>query len=124
MRILIAEDEPALAKALVKIFEKNNCSADAVNNGEDAIAYLEAGNYDVLVLDVMMPKLDGISALKRIRASGNDIPTIILSAKAEIDDKVEGLDSGANYYLTKPFDAQELLATLRAVTRPTDIHSR
>ena len=118
MRILIAEDEPALAKALVKIFEKNNCSADAVNNGEDAIAYLEAGNYDVLVLDVMMPRLDGISALKRIRASGNDIPTIILSAKAETDDKVEGLDSGANYYLTKPFDAKELLATLRAVTRP------
>jgi len=117
MRILIAEDEVSLAKALVKIFQKNNYSADAVYNGEDALAYLEAGNYDALVLDVMMPKLDGITVLKRLRASGNEIPVLMLTAKSQSDDKVEGLDSGANYYLTKPFDTPELLASIRAITR-------
>ena len=117
MRILLAEDERSLAKAIVKIFEKNNYSADAVYNGEDALMYLEGGNYDVVVLDVMMPKMDGITVLKRLRASGNQIPVLMLTAKAEIDDKVLGLDSGANYYLTKPFNTKELLATIRAITR-------
>lgn len=117
MRILLAEDERSLARAIVKIFEKNNYSADAVHNGEDALMYLEGGNYDVVVLDVMMPKMDGITALKKLRASGNQIPVLMLTAKAEIDDKVLGLDSGANYYLTKPFNTKELLATIRAITR-------
>ena len=119
MRILLAEDERSLAKALVKIFEKNHYSADAVYNGQDALDYLESGNYDVAVLDVMMPVMDGITVLKRIRAGGNQIPVMILTAKAEIDDKVLGLDSGANYYLTKPFDTKELLAGIRAITRST-----
>jgi len=119
MRILLAEDERSLAKALVKIFEKNHYSADAVYNGQDALDYLENGNYDVAVLDVMMPGMDGISVLKKIRAQGNHIPVMILTAKAEIDDKVLGLDSGANYYLTKPFDTKELLAGIRAITRST-----
>ena len=117
MRILLAEDEKPLARAIVKIFEKNNYSADAVHNGEDALAFLEAGNYDVAVLDIMMPKMDGIEVLKTIRAKGNNIPVLMLTAKAEVDDKVSGLDSGANYYLTKPFDTKELLATIRAITR-------
>ncbi len=117
MRILLAEDEKSLARALVKIFEKNNYSADAVHNGEDALLYLESGNYDVVILDVMMPKIDGITALRKLRSSGNQIPVLILTAKSEIDDKVLGLDSGANYYLTKPFDTKELLAALRAITR-------
>ena len=117
MRILLAEDERSLARALVKIFEKNNYSADAVYNGEDALLYLEGGNYDVVVMDVMMPKMDGITALKKLRASGNQIPVLMLTAKSEIDDKVLGLDSGANYYLTKPFNTKELLATIRAITR-------
>lgn len=117
MRILLAEDERPLARALVKIFEKNNCSADAVHNGADALAYLEAGNYDVAVLDIMMPKMDGLTALKKLRAGGNQIPVLLLTAKAEVDDRVLGLDSGANYYLTKPFDTKELMATLRAITR-------
>lgn len=117
MRILLAEDERPLARALVKIFEKNNYSADAVHNGEDALTYLVAGNYDVVVMDVMMPKMDGITALKKIREQGNQIPVLMLTAKAEIDDRVLGLDSGANYYLTKPFDTKELLAALRAITR-------
>ena len=117
MRILIAEDEIPLARALVKIFEKNNYSADAVNNGEDALLYLDGGNYDAIILDIMMPKMDGITALKILRERGNNTPVLMLSAKSEIDDKVLGLDSGANYYLTKPFDAKELLASIRAITR-------
>ena len=117
MRILLAEDEKPLSRAIVRIFEKNNYSVDAVYNGEDAIAYISTGNYDALVLDIMMPKADGIAVLKTIRSAGNSLPVLILSAKSEIDDKVLGLDSGANYYLTKPFDSKELLAALRAITR-------
>lgn len=117
MRILLAEDERPLARALVKIFEKNFFTVDAVENGEDALAYLESGQYDVAVLDIMMPKADGITVLRRLRAAGNAIPVLLLTAKSEVDDKVQGLDSGANYYLTKPFDTKELLATLRAITR-------
>ncbi len=117
MRILLAEDERSLARANVKIFEKNNYSVDAVHNGEDALAYLESGNYDVAVLDIMMPKMDGITVLKKARAQNNLIPVLLLTAKAEVEDKVLGLDSGANYYLTKPFDTKELLAALRAITR-------
>lgn len=117
MRILIAEDEKALAKALVKILEKNNYSADAVYNGQDALDYLESGNYDAAVFDVMMPVMDGITALKKLRSSGDKTPVLILSAKSQVEDKVQGLDSGADYYLTKPFNPQELLAAIRAVTR-------
>lgn len=117
MRILLAEDEIALAKALVKIFESNNYSIDAVHDGQDALDYLEAGNYDVAVLDIMMPKVDGITVLRKLRESGSDMPVLMLTAKSEIDDKVLGLDSGADYYLTKPFDAKELLAAVRAITR-------
>ena len=117
MRILLAEDEKALSKAIVKIFEKNNYSADAVYDGEDALVYLEAGNYDVAVLDIMMPKMDGITVLKKIRAEGIQIPVIMLTAKSEIEDRVLGLDSGANDYLPKPFDSRELLARIRSITR-------
>lgn len=117
MRILLAEDEKPLAKAIVKIFEKNKYSADAAYDGEEALAYLETGNYDVAVLDIMMPKIDGITVLKKIRAEGNTIPVIMLTAKSEIEDRVLGLDSGANDYLPKPFDSKELLARIRAVTR-------
>lgn len=117
MRILLAEDELSLARALLKILEKNNYSADAVHDGEDALAYIESGNYDAAILDIMMPKLDGLSVLKKIRAQGNPIPVLLLTAKSEIDDKVSGLDSGADYYLTKPFDTKELLAVIRTLTR-------
>ena len=117
MRILLVEDEKALAKAMVKIFEKNNYSADTVYDGGDALAYLEAGNYDVAVLDIMMPKMDGITVLRKIRAEGNRIPVLMLTAKSEIEDRVLGLDSGANDYLPKPFDTRELLARIRAITR-------
>lgn len=117
MKLLLAEDEQSLAKALIKILEKNHYTAEAVYNGEDALHYLESGNYDAAILDVMMPKMDGITVVRKLREQGNLMPVIMLTAKAEVDDKVLGLDSGANDYLTKPFDTKELLARIRAMTR-------
>ena len=117
MRILLAEDELALSRVIVKILEKNNYSTDAVYNGEDALAYIENGNYDAIILDVMMPKMDGFEVLRRVRGQGIGTPILILSAKTEIDDKVMGLDLGANDYLAKPFDTKELLARIRVITR-------
>ena len=121
MRLLLAEDEHSLSRALVKILEKNNYTAEAVYNGEDALAFLETGDYDAAILDIMMPKMDGITVLQKLRAQGNLIPVLILTAKSEVDDKVFGLDSGANDYLTKPFDTKELLARIRAMTRNQNI---
>lgn len=118
MRILLAEDEQALARALVRILEKNNYTADAVHNGDDALKYMEQGGYDAVILDVMMPRTDGIGVLRQMRSRGDMTPVLILSAKSEVDDKVLGLDCGANDYLTKPFDTKELLARLRSITRP------
>lgn len=117
MRVLLAEDEKALARAIAKIFEKSHYSVDIVYNGEDALDYIEAGNYDVAVLDIMMPKMDGITVLKKVREAGNQIPVLMLTAKGEIEDRVLGLDSGANDYLPKPFDSRELLARIRSITR-------
>lgn len=117
MRLLLAEDEKELSEALVTVLKHNNYSVDAVYNGQDALDYLNADNYDGAILDIMMPKMDGITVLKNVRASGNHIPIILLTAKAEIDDRVTGLDSGADDYLTKPFSMKELLARIRAMTR-------
>ena len=112
MRLLLAEDEKALSKALTAILERNNYSVDAVYDGQAALEYLEADNYDGVILDIMMPKIDGITVLKEIRKKGNLIPVLLLTAKSEVDDKVEGLD-----YLAKPFHSKELLARIRAMTR-------
>ena len=117
MRLLLAEDERSLAKAVGAILEKNNFSVDVVYDGADALDYLRAGNYDGAVLDIMMPRMTGIEVLRTIRAEGSMLPVLLLTAKSEIDDKVEGLDSGANDYLTKPFNSKELLARIRAMTR-------
>lgn len=117
MRILLAEDEVSLSKALKVILERNNYSVDQVYDGEEALSFLSADNYDCLILDLMMPKVDGITVLKTMRKEGNMLPVIILTAKSEVDDKVLGLDSGANDYLTKPFNSRELLARIRAITR-------
>lgn len=117
MRILFAEDERSLSRAVVALLEKNHYSADAVYDGEEALAYLEAGNYDALILDIMMPKLDGLEVLRRLRERGNPIPVLLLTAKSEVEDKVTGLDMGANDYLTKPFSTAELMARIRAMTR-------
>jgi len=117
MKILLAEDEVSMARAVAKILEKNNYHADVVYNGIDALNYLINGDYDAAVLDIMMPGMDGITVLKTIREKGISIPAIMLTAKSEVDDIVQGLDSGANDYLTKPFDSRELLARIRAITR-------
>ena len=117
MRLLLAEDERALSKALATILERSNYSVDTVYDGEAALEYLAADNYDGVILDIMMPKKDGITVLKELRSRGSKIPVLILTAKSEVDDKVLGLDSGANDFLTKPFHSRELLARIRAMTR-------
>lgn len=117
MRVLICEDEVDLAEGLSTILKSNKYSVDTVYDGQQALYFLENENYDVVILDIMMPKIDGITVLKTIRAKGNKIPVIMLTAKSEIEDKVEGLDFGADDYLTKPFNTKELLARLRAITR-------
>lgn len=117
MRLLLCEDEVELSNGIVAILKHNNYSVDAVYDGEEALNYLETENYDGVILDIMMPKIDGISVLKTIRSKGNNVPVMMLTAKSEIDDKVLGLDCGADDYLTKPFVAKELIARVRAMTR-------
>lgn len=117
MRILLAEDERDLSEALVTVLEKNNYSVDAVYDGQDAVDYMDAGNYDAAIFDIMMPKKDGLEALKELRAKGIEIPILLLTAKTQITDRVEGLDSGADDYLPKPFAVDELLARIRTMTR-------
>lgn len=117
MRLLLAEDEKSLSRALVTILGKSHYTVDAVYDGEEALEYLETGNYDGAILDIMMPKMDGLTVLKHLRQRGNLMPILLLTAKSEIDDKVEGLDLGANDYLTKPFATKELLARIRAMMR-------
>ena len=117
MRLLYAEDEKSLARAVSTVLIRNNYSVDVVHDGQSALDYLATGNYDGVILDVMMPKLDGFEVLRRMRAQGDGTPVLLLTARSEIDDRVAGLDSGANDYLTKPFDMKELLARIRAMTR-------
>jgi DNA-binding response OmpR family regulator len=123
MRLLFAEDEKSLSRAVCAILKKNNYSVDAVYNGADALDYLATENYDGVILDVMMPKVDGFTVLKRMREAGNKTPVLMLTARSEIDDKVFGLDSGANDYLTKPFDTKELLARIRVMTRKSEVQT-
>lgn len=117
MRLLLAEDEKEMSNALVAILKHNNYSVDVVYDGKEALDYLQNGTYDGVILDIMMPKLDGISVLKQIRAEGNQVPVLLLTAKSQVDDMVNGLDSGADDYLAKPFDTRILLARIRAMTR-------
>ena len=117
MRLLLAEDEQDLSKALCAILKHNNYSVDPVYNGQDALDYGLCENYDGIILDIMMPKKNGIEVLKELRQNGVDTPVLILTAKGEVDDKILGLDSGADDYLTKPFAMGELLARIRALTR-------
>lgn len=122
MRLLLAEDEAALSKALTAILERNNYSVDSVCDGQAALEYLESDNYDGVILDIMMPKIDGIAVLRKLRQKGSLVPVLLLTAKSEVDDKVLGLDAGANDYLTKPFHSRELLARIRAKTRTQTAH--
>lgn len=117
MRLLVAEDEKDLADALAVILKHNNYSVDVVGNGLDALAYLESEQYDGAVLDIMMPGMDGVAVLRKIREQGSSIPVLMLTARTEIDDRVRGLDAGADDYLGKPFAMKELLARVRAMMR-------
>lgn len=117
MRLLIAEDELDLAEALTVFFEKNHFSVDAVHNGFDAYEYASAGGYDGIILDVMIPKMNGLQVLERLRAEGVATPIMMLTAKGQKDDRVTGFNAGADDYLPKPFDPDELLSRVRAMLR-------
>lgn len=117
MRILLADDEEELTDPVAAVLKKNNYSVDVVDNGTDAYDYLSGASYDAAVLDIMMPGMSGIDVLKKIRAEGSTLPVLLLTAKSEVDDRVDGLDAGADDYLTKPFAMKELLARIRSITR-------
>lgn len=117
MRVLLAEDEKELSNALVAILKHHNYSVDAVYNGEDALDYGISENYDIIILDIMMPKLNGLEVLEKLRQKNIDTPVLMLTAKSEVEDRIEGLDKGADDYLCKPFAMGELLARVRAMGR-------
>ena len=114
MRLLIVEDDRDIVKALTALFEHNNYSVDAVYNGNDGYDYAVGGSYDGIVMDIMMPGMDGLQVLHALRSAGIKTPVLLLTAKGDIEDKVNGLDAGADDYLPKPFAAAELLARVRA----------
>lgn len=122
MRLLIAEDELDLAEALTVFFEKNHFSVDAVHNGFDAYEYAVTGAYDAVILDVMMPKMDGIQVLERLRQEGVKTPIMMLTAKGQKNDRITGFNAGADDYLPKPFDPDELLSRVRAVLRRSEAY--
>ena len=117
MNILIVEDETALAEAVEHILRKAGHSADRVADGQSALDYIRVGTYDLILLDIMLPKLDGLSVLRQMRSEGVQTPVLMLTARTTVPDKVAGLDAGADDYLTKPFDPEELLARVGAMTR-------
>lgn len=117
MRVLVVEDEVRLASTLQDLLELNGYTADICHDGETGLDNALSGIYDVVVLDVMLPRMDGFTVVQRLRAAGNSTPVLLLTARSEVSDKVTGLDRGADYYLTKPFEPQELLACVRALTR-------
>ncbi len=120
MRLLIAEDELDLAEALTALFEKNNYSVDAVNDGFSAYEYAVSGEYDAIILDVMMPKMNGIDVLKKLRDEGVKTPVMMLTAKGQKDDRIIGFNAGADDYLPKPFEPDELICRVRAILRRGD----
>ena len=117
MRVLIVEDEVRLASTLQDLLDMNGYTADVCHDGESGLDNALSGIYDVVLLDVMLPKMDGFTVLRNLRAAGNAVPVLMLTARSELGDRVEGLDCGADYYLTKPFEPKELLACIRALTR-------
>ncbi len=124
MRVLIAEDEVSLAKGLKYLLEKNNFTVDIVHNGNDAMDYCHAGNYDAIVLDIMMPGKDGLTVLAELREEGSAVPIMMLTAKSEIEDRVAGLERGADDYLSKPFATQEFIARVKALVRRNSGYTR
>ena len=120
LRLLIAEDDPKLLKSLVHIFETNHYAVDGVCDGGVAYDYASSGEYDGLILDIMMPGMDGVTLLKKLRQKGITTPALFLTARTETEQKIEGLDAGADDYLPKPFATGELLARVRAMLRRKD----
>ena len=117
MRILVVEDEKDLNNIITKHLKKNNFSVDSVFNGEEALEYLDYGTYDLIVLDIMLPKVNGYEVIKKLRENKNETAVLMLTARDSIEDKIKGLDLGADDYLIKPFDFGELLARIRALVR-------
>ena len=122
MRLLIAEDELDLAEVLTVFFEKNHFAVDTVHNGFDAYEYAVSGAYDAIILDVMMPKMNGIEVLQKLRAEGVNTPIMMLTAKGEKDDRITGFNAGADDYLPKPFDPDELISRVRAMLRRSEAY--
>ena len=123
MRLLLAEDEPAMSEAVVDILEYHRYQVDPVYDGQEALDYIHGAQYDGIILDIMMPKKSGLEVLTQIRREGNRTPVLLLTAKAEIEDRIQGLDAGADDYLTKPFAMKELMARVRALTRRKNEYS-
>ncbi len=117
MRILVVEDEKDLNNIITKHLKKNNFSVDSVFNGEEALEYLDYGTYDLIILDIMLPKVNGYEVIKKLRENKNETAVLMLTARDSIEDKIKGLDLGADDYLIKPFDFGELLARIRALVR-------
>ena len=117
MRILVVEDEKHLNRIISEAVEDEGYSVDSCYNGVEALEYLACADYDVIILDIMMPKMDGLELVRRLRSEGNNTPVLFLTARDAVADRVEGLESGGDYYLTKPFDFQELMAVVRVMTR-------
>ena len=117
MRILVVEDEKHLNRIISEAVEDEGYSVDSCYNGVEALEYLACADYDVIILDIMMPKMNGLELVRRLRSEGNSTPVLFLTARDAVADRVEGLESGGDYYLTKPFDFQELMAVVRVMTR-------
>lgn len=123
MKLLLAEDEIAMAEAVVDILNYHHYTVGAVHNGEDALHYARSQRYDGIILDIMMPKMDGLQVLTLLRREGNTTPVLLLTAKAEVEDRISGLDAGADDYLPKPFVMGELLSRVRAMLRRRDTYT-
>ena len=117
MRILVVEDEKRLNRIISEALEDEGYSVDSCFNGQDALDYAAGADYDVIILDIMMPKMDGLEVVRRLRSGGNSTPVLFLTARDSVADRVTGLESGGDYYLVKPFDFQELMAVVRVMTR-------
>ena len=117
MKILVVEDEVLLADSMKALLQGNGFEVDCVHNGGDGVAYAQTGVYDLLILDVMLPELNGFEVARKVRAERCAVPILMLTARSEVEDEIEGLDAGADYYLTKPFDSRKLLACINALLR-------
>ena len=122
MKVLIIEDEKLLADSIRSVLERKGFEAECVYDGEAGVEYAELGIYDLLILDVMMPGRDGYEVARRLRERRMEMPILMLTARSELDDRVTGLNAGADYYLTKPFDTRELLACVNALLRRQGVH--